>query len=212
VFPSFNPNIEDNMQKKVKKEAEKMKAKTDFIEVTSTIPRYCTFTLMYRLYEFDSEGFYHDATHQKANAVKFFTWIASISIEDLRSFVEKIEEHMESFVRGKAAHVKLLEWFEETVGFQMPYDSRLIADAYDEEMLNGGSFDGLETLVHLLQCPLREVAGKMKGSFTGAYHKRNDELFKGFKSKLLILGTHTEGNDLNLPKAWVLLDVSWFVD
>ena len=183
MFPSFNPNTVANMQKKVKKEAEKIKAKTDFIEATSTIPRYSTFTLTYRLYEFDNLGFYRDAAHQRTNAPKFFTWIESTSNEDLLLLVDEMESRIESDGRGKTAHASLLHWFEETVGFEMPYDSRLIADAFEEEkFLLGDSFDGLETLLHLLQCPLREVAGKMEGSFTGAYHRRNDELFKGFKT------------------------------
>ena len=188
-----------------------MKAKTDFIEVTSTIPRYCTFTLMYRLYEFDNLGFYRDAAHQRTNAPLFFSWIESTSNDNRLLLVDEMESRIESDGRGKTAHGNLLSWFEETVGFQMPYDSRLIADAYDKEMLNGGSFDGLETLLHLLQCPLREVAGKMEGSFTGSYHRRNDELFKGLQAELLIsLALDINGGHLNLPKAWVLLDVSWF--
>ena len=199
------------MLKKAQKASQKVSSKAAFKEAKSSISRYSTFILTRSMYEFDDIPFFGDKAHQLENFERFFEWIHSVTAEALFDLVEGIELRIQENGCGKAPQEKMLAWFEEKVGFKLHCNTLIIADAYEKEKANGGDeFNGLDTLVHLLQCPLREAAGKMEGSFTGAYHRRSDVLFKSMDFVLLILGADEDGASLNLPKAWVLLDVSWF--
>ena len=77
---------------------------------------------------------------------------------------------------GLECHNSVLGLLEDRIGFEMPYNSKFIADAFEFELAEDDQFSGLETFVHFLQCPLRTLCGKMKGSRTGAYHQRNEDL------------------------------------
>jgi hypothetical protein len=170
------------MLKKDRKTMEKAQSKANFGRLSSTIPRYehCT-SYTSSLYFFDNTPFYKDEEFQKQQAPLFFNWIHGTSVDELNKLIALLEECISGCEEcGSDCHDQVLELLEEKIGFSMPYVSSLIADAVESERRvsneKGMPFNGVDTFVHLLQCPLRALAGKMKGSKTGEYHDRNEQL------------------------------------
>ena len=170
------------MLKKERKMMEKIESKSSFIRLNSTIPRYGNITsYTSSLYFFDNEPFYKDEEFQKQQAPLFFNWIHGTSVDDLNTLIALLEECISGADEvGLDCHDKVLEVLEEQIGFSMPYVSSMIANAVEIERQQSDEneipFNGVDTFVHLLQCPLRALAGKMKGSKTGEYHDRNEQL------------------------------------
>lgn len=110
---------------------------------------------------------------------------------DLNVIIKEMGEIISAAPRvGRMCHDEVLNFLESVVKFKMPYDSSLIADAFEAEHAGDEKLTSIETFVHLLQCPLRALAGKMAGSRTGMYHSRNEQLImQGISLRSLQLST-----------------------
>ena len=165
---------------------------------------------------FDDEEFYRDEIFQRESAPKFHRWIEAITESELMKIITALEGAISAATRvGRNCHASVLSILEERMGFKMPYNSDAIAGAFEVELAKNGdvAMSGLESFVHLLQCPLRTLCGKMRGSRTGAYHERNEQLIvEGLYINRLTHFVAIEENvvNINLPKALIILDTTWF--
>lgn len=92
-------------------------------------------------------------------------------------------------VPSPETHREVVAWFETRVGWKLPFNSHLIAQANQSSKESGGEgFQGLATILHFMQCPLGVVNGKMKGSWSGEFHRRMDLLTaQGLVINLILL-------------------------
>ena len=118
---------------------------------------------------------------RRQQAQLFYNWAKITTDEEKASIARELVALVLSMESGKDSHARCLAWFQGRVGWQLPYYSAQIADRFErlkEKALNDGvEFPGLPTMIFLLQCPLRDVDGKMIGSYTGCFHKRIDITF-----------------------------------